>query len=78
MMNKKAYRIPNSIQERTIHLTDDISTLITTALRNDSTTKNNTFGETEDVLNRTVGMENILLMVRLHSLCKFMLTSISF
>ncbi|MQJ45398.1 deacetylase SIR2, partial [Escherichia coli] len=48
-----AYRIPNSIQERTIHLTDDISTLITTALRNDSTTKNNTIGETEDVLNRT-------------------------
>ena len=40
-MNKKAYRIPNSIQERTIHLTDDISTLITAALRNDSTTKNN-------------------------------------
>ncbi len=52
-MNKKAYRIPNSIQERTIHLTDDISTLITTALRNDSTTKNNNIGETEDVLNRT-------------------------
>ncbi len=23
-MNKKAYRIPNSIQERTIHLTEDI------------------------------------------------------
>ncbi len=52
-MNKKAYRIPNSIQERTIHLTEDISTLITAALRNDSTTKNNNIGETEDVLNRT-------------------------
>ena len=52
-MNKKAYRIPNSIQERTIHLTDDISTLITVALRNDSTKKNNNIGETEDVLNRT-------------------------
>ncbi len=47
-MNKKAYRIPNSIQERTIHLTHDISTLITTALRNDSTTKNNNIGETEE------------------------------
>ncbi|MFB1519164.1 deacetylase SIR2, partial [Staphylococcus aureus] len=52
-MNKKAYRIPNSIQERTIHLTEDISTLITTALRNDSTTQNNNIGETKDVLNRT-------------------------
>lgn len=30
-MNKKAYRIPESIRERTIHLTDDISTLITEA-----------------------------------------------
>ena len=27
-LNKKAYRIPQNIRERTIHLTDDISTLI--------------------------------------------------
>ncbi|NWK83393.1 NAD-dependent deacetylase [Staphylococcus sp. GSSP0090] len=30
-MNKKAYRIPESIRERTVHLTDDIATLITEA-----------------------------------------------
>ncbi|RZH89888.1 deacetylase SIR2, partial [Staphylococcus aureus] len=48
-MNKKAYRIPNSIQERTVHLTEDISTMITTAIRNDSTTQNNNIEETKDV-----------------------------
>ncbi|MCM3072868.1 MULTISPECIES: SIR2 family NAD-dependent protein deacylase [Staphylococcus] len=30
-MNKKAYRIPENIRDRTIHLTEDISTLITEA-----------------------------------------------
>src|SRR5699024_242210 len=30
-LNKKAYRIPQNIRERTVHLTDDISTLITEA-----------------------------------------------
>lgn len=30
-LNKKAYRIPKTIQPRTIHLTEDISTLITEA-----------------------------------------------
>lgn len=30
-MNKKSYRLPESIRDRTVHLTDDISTLITEA-----------------------------------------------
>ena len=30
-LNKKAYRIPNTIKDKTIHLTEDISTLITDA-----------------------------------------------
>ena len=32
-LNKKAYRIPKSIQDRTIHLTEDIASLIINAQR---------------------------------------------